>query len=195
MNFEGWFSTPIWLHKLDLEDDKHKQILEYCMQLKSSSAGKVLSNVGGWQSEDLINRSITNTPLYLAFNQIIPLLQQCMQDLGSSKYLQLDNAWVNINSKTNWNKSHIHPGSVLSGVFYLTDNNSSLEIERESDVSTYFLDYVIRSNNQTDLSYKSIIYTPTKNQLIIFPSWLKHAVLPNDSEDLRISVAFNTYFD
>ena len=60
MNFEGWFPTPIWLHKLDLEDDKHKQILEYCMQLKSSSAGKVLSNVGGWQSEDLINRSITN---------------------------------------------------------------------------------------------------------------------------------------
>jgi uncharacterized protein (TIGR02466 family) len=195
MHFENWFCTPIWLHKLDLKDYDFKQILEYCLQLKSNNVGRVLSNVGGWQSQDLVYSSITNTPLYLAFNQIIPLLQLCMQDLGSSKYLQLDNAWVNINSKTNWNKSHVHEGSVLSGVFYLTDNNSSLEIQRDDNVSTYFLDHVVRSNNQTDLSYKSITYTPTKNQLIIFPSWLKHAVLPSDSNDLRISVAFNTYFD
>ena len=34
-------------------------------------------------------------------------------------------------------------------------------------------------------------YTPQDNVLILFPSWLKHQVETNQSEEDRISISFN----
>jgi uncharacterized protein (TIGR02466 family) len=39
--------------------------------------------------------------------------------------------------------------------------------------------------------WKEIFYKPVAGRLIMFPSWLVHSVLPNESNDIRISVSFN----
>ena len=51
------FSTPIWGFDLDLDVDSMK--FWACYSCKKDE-GRVISNVGGWQSEDY--RRFTNTP-------------------------------------------------------------------------------------------------------------------------------------
>jgi uncharacterized protein (TIGR02466 family) len=192
MSYQGLFPIPLWHFNLNLDNIEIEEIKNYCIQLKNKTPGRLYTNVGGWQSEDIIKRNITNTPLYIVFCKIVPILQECMQDLGSSHYLHVDNAWVNINDKTNWNRPHTHDGSLLSGVFYLTDNNSDIEFIKDPDINTYFQENIF-SKRDTELSFRSFRYTPIKGELYIFPSWLRHSVHPSESNSERVSISFNTY--
>ena len=36
---------------------------------------------------------------------------------------------------------------------------------------------------------------PNKQELLIFPSWLKHSVMPNLSDEERITISFNLKLD
>lgn len=194
MSYQGLFPIPLWHFNLNLGNIEIEDVKNYCIQLKNKTPGRLLTNVGGWQSEGIIKQGITNTPLYMAFSKIVPILQKCMQDLGSSHCLHVDNAWININDKTNWNKPHTHNGSLLSGVFYLTDNNSDIEFIKDPDINTYFQEN-IHSKRNTELSFNSFRYTPNKGQLFIFPSWLRHSVYPSESNSERVSISFNTYME
>ena len=44
------------------------------------------------------------------------------------------------------------------------------------------------------LNTNSVSMNPEKNLLLVFPSWLDHSVDPNQSDDIRISLSFNTGF-
>jgi uncharacterized protein (TIGR02466 family) len=194
MSYQCLFPVPLWQFNLNFKDYEIEEVKSFCIQLKSKAPGRFFSNVGGWQSEDIVRQDITNTPLYIAFSKVVPILQNCMRDLGSSHYLHVDNAWININYKTNWNRAHTHNASLLSGVFYLTSNNSDIEFIKDPDINTYFQENIY-SKRDTELSYQSIKYTPIKGQLFIFPSWLRHSVYPSESENERVSIAFNTYME
>ena len=190
MKIEQWFSIPIWKTNLEIDDDTVNECIRFCLDLSMQSEGRVKTNRGGWQSNDLFYKDFINTPLIKYFQNIENKLAGCMKDLDSKASLSFTNSWININRNKNENYAHTHPNSTLSGVFYLTDNNSSIIFTRNEDISTYFLE-TINSNNNTISSYNYVTYKPCKNDLIIFPSWLRHKVLPADSA-ARISVAFNT---
>ena len=42
-----------------------------------------------------------------------------------------------------------------------------------------------------DRLWRETHYEPIAGRVIMFPSWLMHAVAPNESNDIRISVSFN----
>jgi uncharacterized protein (TIGR02466 family) len=84
----------------------------------------------------------------------------------------------------------MHPQASLSGVFYLTDNNSKITFERGYDAGSYHLDW-LGSEGKTAISHRSVDYIPVKGQLIIFPSWLSHYVEASTSKEPRVSIAFN----
>jgi hypothetical protein len=54
----------------------------------------------------------------------------------------------------------------------------------------------IEENSKLQLKEESYHYfDPEPNLMILFPSWLKHDVEPNQSDEERISVAFNFVVD
>ena len=85
-------------------------------------------------------------------------------------------SWVNVYEKDFFQEKHIHDGSVrkyISGVIYLTENNSELCLYPKSN------------------PLEEIIIKPEFADIIIFQGDQEHRVIPNLNEELRISIAFN----
>lgn len=80
--------------------------------------------------------------------------------------------WFNVNGPGNYNKWHRHFNDCYAAVLYIKVPENSGNIEfRENDV------------------YYQV--TPQTGKLIVFPGTLEHQVLPNLSNDNRISLATN----
>ena len=188
---EHWFPTPIWYTTIpDITDEEEAKAIKYCKKLRSKSPGRQLSNVGGWQSNDIPLNEIADTPLHKYFNSVYNTAGECLSQLGINKKYYIDNAWININGEGNYNSVHTHPNSFLSGVFYLTNNNSGLVFVRPAGIDTYSLE-MHHSNFDTFLSYNKVTYKPESKVLYLFPSWLPHRVEENKTKGERISIAFN----
>ena len=102
--------------------------------------------------------------------------------------------WININGKGHYNKLHHHPLSDLSGVFWIKASKNSGNLEftsphdfvQANEMSCYTKKY--RDDNKIFSSY---YFNPSAGRVMIFPSFLLHHVLPNNSNEDRISVSFN----
>lgn len=189
---EYWFPVPIWRSMLqEITDEEEQEAIRYCKKLQSQTPGRIMTNLGGWQSNDLYEKDLLNTPLYKYFNLIKNVLTKCINELDGSIELKITNFWININGKGDLNASHDHPNSVLSGVFYLTKDNSEIIFERPGDANNYFLSSV-QSQSNSYLSFKLVSYTPINKMLLVFPGWVRHKVEPLNKDVERISIAFNT---
>jgi uncharacterized protein (TIGR02466 family) len=185
MQLEMWFPQPIWFK--DYETD-FSEALAYIEELKKTNPGRQLSNIGGWQSEDVDIKDIKE--LAEPFNIILSGAKYVAQDLqqyGFSK-LRLSNAWINVNKGTDYNKEHVHPLSTFSGCLYLKASSAAGAIEfiRPDNMLLY-----PRTNSKTGMFYPTVNYKPVAGKLLIFPSWLPHMALPSKDDEERINIAFN----
>jgi uncharacterized protein (TIGR02466 family) len=103
--------------------------------------------------------------------------------------------WMNVNRMGDENLLHCHPGSFLSGTYYVKtpDDMKGGEIvfrdPRGPAVAMY-------ETPGIELPWVGsgvgIPFTPAAGQLLIFPGWLEHRVAPFEaSGGDRISIAFN----
>ena len=180
------FPTFIWECKVNNIDNN--VIKDYCFNLKENTQGVIISNKGGWHSNELIfpfPQSLTTF-----FQGLDDLVKEFSIDLNIPT-LKLGNIWFNINYQYNYNILHDHQKSILSGVYYVDvpDNNMGDLILHRGDNTEFF----INSNNSF---FSNLTYTvkPETSKFIIFPSWLKYHVEHNESPKERISIAFNFVF-
>ena len=91
--------------------------------------------------------------------------------------------WFNINYTGSSNIKHTHPGSALSGVFYINipDNSGNITFHHIDSHGLFF----------TQDSTFSI--NPHDGLMILFPGTLLHDVEINNSKENRISIAFNIF--
>jgi hypothetical protein len=118
------------------------------------------------------------------------------------KRLQIfSHTWFHVTRRDGFTILHTHPMASWSGV-YCVDPGETPEDRPESGVlrfhnphhySNYFLD----SGN---LRLRAPYHHGTWNlklqpgQLVLFPSWLQHEVMPFYGHDERITIAFNCWF-
>ena len=114
------FATPII--ELDVKIN-NKKIINYIKKIQKYSSGRVVSNEGGWQSEDLNpNLDILKPLTKHIIESSIEFAKNCKFKPG--KY-SVSNLWANINNYKDSNGSHVHQFCMLSGVYYLkTPKNS-----------------------------------------------------------------------
>jgi uncharacterized protein (TIGR02466 family) len=190
MNLEPIFITPMFHDFLNLDIN---ELEEYAYRLHGQSEGRQKSNRLGWQSND-IQYDEEVAPLIAAINERLQDVHQYI-GLTADKQLIIDNMWVNINSKYSYNRSHIHAKSVFSGTYYVKvpDNSGNLNFKNPSQLQRLFINeidhHITALNNFTAQNW---IVQPHVDMMVLFPSWLEHDVDQNLSNDLRISIAFNT---
>ena len=104
----------------------------------------------------------------------------------------LGNMWANINYPGCFNRPHLHPNSLFSGVYWVKtpvkSGNLMLYDPRPR------VQMAMPSRKKGKLSpelWREVHYEPVAGRCIMFPSWLWHEVKPNKSNDTRISVSFN----
>jgi len=180
---ENIFSIPLYRQKLNIDN---KKINDFITSLSSSSDGVVKSNVNGWQSKNIVDAD--------EMSEFLKCLDMHLMAFSAMISIQLERnvsrLWANLNRYSSYNLNHIHPGCLVSGVYYTKVPENSGAI--------YFNNPV---GNECGLSgfisgfpeLKSFREFPAEEgDLLLFPSWLDHGVLPNmnESED-RISISFN----
>jgi len=181
------FSTP--LHTFDLKLDTNR-LLNAVEEFRASnppldSNKDGSSNVGGQQIESTSSDGFNDPELFQEIANILPSLGFVYtQETGVSFW-----SWININSKGSYNKRHTHINTnfVVCGVYYVQCPENSGPIR--------FWDP--RGRLPSEMRYEPwatrpfVDYTPKTNELLLFPSWLEHEVLPSSCDGERISIAFN----
>jgi uncharacterized protein (TIGR02466 family) len=186
MHRELWFPAQIYIKDFDIDNKKLEQDI---INWSKEDIGLQKTNVKGWHSPSNMHKKEEYKPLIheLFVMQFDIFKEEC---LDSEPFL--GNMWANINPPGAFNRSHIHPNSLWSGVYYVKTQESCGHLKIE-DPKTISLMSVPKRTNETlpKHLWKEVHYEPIQGRCIMFPSWLNHTVDVNQSNDIRISVSFN----
>lgn len=191
-SFNRLFDCPLFAH--DHAGINDKQLKDYVYNLRDNSKGRIVSNSGGWQSD---NVNLKAPELSEFFQTILIDLNFYFEQIGGNvrnKEVMITEAWFNINEKNSFNWSHHHTG-FASGVYYIQADNDTGELVLEHPSQTMDLSWNTEWFNETSLyscSAPTWRVPPETSRFYVFPSWLKHRVEMNTTNKTRISVAINS---
>jgi uncharacterized protein (TIGR02466 family) len=191
------FFSPLTLFRLEGAASLNEALLKEVAVRKESSPGLDRSNWQAWHSEDdFFERS---EPACLTLRgHILKAIQICTENVSpefdfSRNAIQAE-GWINVLGRGGLNTPHDHPAWVWSGTYYVNVPEGGNELGG----SIEFLDS--RTNVRTltvegaSCFASKFIMKPKAGMLLMFPSYLRHWVYPNDSEAERVTVAFNARF-
>ena len=185
---QEWFTTPVW--ECPVSGIDNKSIKDYCLKVRKEKEGVTISNRGGWHSSELILPIPQD--LELLFNDLTLFVNDVCARYTGINDLVLGNFWININGKGDYNLSHDHQKSVISGTYYVSvpdGNMGDLVLER-GDTMGFFLTGDIKKE-MTMANAEHCVKPAQESAFYLFPSWIKHRVERNESNKERISIAFN----
>jgi len=113
------------------------------------------------------------------------------KDMSSSINLKLLNIWENRYLKKDFQERHLHPHSHFSFVIYKKIKTSNTVFINPSDklIESYYLPFILNNSNLFDIDYQPEL---REGQIIVFPSFLEHMVLPNDD---NVTISGNIIFE
>ena len=103
-----------------------------------------------------------------------------------TKNLSLEDLWVNVAKPNQYQETHDHTGSLISGTLYIDVNNQSGSFQFLNPLNSEFALQGLKGG----INYVHNI-NPSNGMILLFPSWMQHRVLPNKSTKDRISISFN----
>jgi uncharacterized protein (TIGR02466 family) len=99
-------------------------------------------------------------------------------------------SWLNFTNINEYHHKHSHPNSLISGVLYIKAHKDFDKIEfykeNESTIEIF-------SEKINEFNYKSWWFPVETLDVVLFPSYLNHAVLSKKEKNERISLAFNVF--
>ena len=190
MHTEYHFPTPVYIQEVpnavELNHHLEKNILQW---QKEDPKGVSKTNVNGWHSQTDMNRKEE-------YNTLTKELFAMQDSIFAKEFLTqkpvLGNMWANINYKGGFNRPHLHPNSLFSGVYWIKapENSGDLMLYEPRAGAQCTMPNRKEGKLPPQL-WKEVHYQPKAGTVVMFPAWLWHEVRPNQSDSIRISVSFN----
>ena len=159
------------------------------------ATAEAASTVGGWHS----SRDLCTWPA--ACSAELPALLASAVDLAAGRAatnVAVDEAWLNSLDRGGWNTLHTHPGSVLSGVYYVADGGCcehgadglagrlALIPTAPTRLSSEQLEAHVVSRLEcppgctppSQEAFDYLLVEPTPGTCVVWPSFVPHFVLP-----------------
>ncbi|KCZ59999.1 TIGR02466 family protein [Hyphomonas chukchiensis] len=105
--------------------------------------------------------------------------------------LELNGLWVNILGESGSHSGHIHPGSVISGTYYVTIPEGAGQLKFEDPRLAFMMAAPQPEDDAPEAARRFVYVTPTQGHAMFWESWLRHEVMPNRSDIPRLSISFN----
>ena len=176
------FPTPVQIYKYENSIDKE---LNYIENLP--------------YQEQVANSNFKSKDSYLTKHEqlkyINSFFKECIDDYcnvicNSDQRLVITQLWANKNPTGAKHHEHIHPNSILSGVFYLRQDKTLPPIQfSKSNQQGLKLD----PRKYNIHNAETFLLPCSAGELILFPSDLRHSVPTNVGKESRISLSFNTF--
>jgi len=193
-----FYQPKIFIFKFSFNvDEVVKQIYDYDkLYQKNQYTNDGHKNV--YQSEHNLEK---NKQFEKLSNELESFINQKLKDHTTNNKLKISKLWFVITKKMGIIKKHSHFNSDFSGVFYL-DIEETKEIEGGLKIYNPMENIVILKFSEdknmfikTVCTEKNYTFKPTKNDLIIFNSYLEHSVNNTSPKQTdRISLPFDLIF-
>ena len=177
------FPTPVCITP-PYPDDYNLQ-LEWIKSLE-------LRNNGYENNRTSVNSFVLDNPIMAEIRSFIEveLNNFALNILGYDRKFVITQSWINRNSKGEFHHLHAHPNSIISGVWYPQVGRETPPI---SFSTLHEKRIVIPPVEYNSCNGENQHVHANQGEMIMFPSYLKHSVPPNKSDEERISLSFNTW--
>jgi len=183
---EQFFPTTVYGKDLQLDNNT---LAQHIIQWSQQDQGVKKTNMNGWHST-------TDMHLKQEYQSLVQELYQMQHEIFQEEWLDrrpmLGNMWANINYSGGYNRPHVHPNCLFSGVYYVKTQPQCGELvvnDPRPGIQTMMP--TRKSGQPPKHLWREAHIEPIQGRLIMFPAWLWHCVEPNQSNDMRISISFN----
>ena len=178
--------VPFYKSNLD-RPELRRFLLDFLESERKKDNSVHKSNRGGFQTRDICREKFANDFLHGFKDEIAAYMKRFQ--IHRNFRVDLTGLWVNSNFRDHFNMPHTHSPDFFSGVWYLKVPHNSGDICFMNPIQalTYNYHYFFGDGCFQD----SATYHCKDNDLIMFPSFVEHLVMPNQTDEERISVAFN----
>tara|TARA_R110002020_G_scaffold133536_1_gene297955 strand:- start:1338 stop:1937 length:600 start_codon:yes stop_codon:yes gene_type:complete len=195
MKVEYFFPTPVYFKDLPNAEKLNKYLEEHIVRWSKEDKGLSKTNVNGWHSTTDMNFKEEYNPLT---KELFNMQEEIFAKEHLTKKPACGNMWANINYPGSFNRPHLHPNSLFSGVYWV----------KTPPKCGNFMVYDPRPGSHTTMPnrkdeqligtkllgseyWREVHFQPIAGRILMFPAWLWHEVRPNRSNENRISVSFN----
>ena len=181
MGLQNLFSTPLYTHFIPQTlADKMEEI--------------IVPRLSDLEFDTNVNTDFFKNNNIISLNEIKPFLDylNLIVNLYSQEsniaYKKLEKFWIQDYQTSHSHGLHCHPLSTISGTYYIRANSYSGNLKFHNP--NPYMDMEVPLNPNIQQTYYNI--KPKKGLLVLFPSWLKHEILPSFNKDvIRTSFSFN----
>ena len=106
--------------------------------------------------------------------------------------LKITQSWTNYTEQGQYHHKHAHPNSFISGVFYVAADAAKDRIFFYKDG---YQQVKVTTEDWNQWNSESWWFPVETGKIVLFPSNLTHMVETVQSENIRISIAFNTFLE
>jgi uncharacterized protein (TIGR02466 family) len=198
---ELYFPTPIYYRDVpDAQELNERLKVHIYAWQQTDQEGIVRSNVkevGAWHSPTNMNQREEFRQLT---DWVVQTADEVYADLGYDPAWGpvCDNMWANISPRHGFNRYHVHPNVLWSGVYYVQsppDCGRIFFLDPRPQAGVLIPRYDSSQPRQREM-WIEVNFAPIEGRIILFPAWLGHEVRPNVTElegpaGDRISVSFN----
>ncbi len=116
MNTEYLFPTMVYVKEIPNAMKLNQYLEPRIIQWSRQDKGVSKTNAGGWHSTTDMNQRKEYNPLT---RELFKMQEEIFKKECLSQQPVLGNMWANINYPGCFNRPHIHPNSLFSGVYYI----------------------------------------------------------------------------
>mgnify|MGYP005997639211 FL=1 len=184
------FPTPVYYEENIINVEDNDFIVDCCYKIQKAAK----RGGEGWHTKvynTLDTHDITYDENFKRLNIAVQNhIQKFVKVNGSNRYYNLDNGWINIYKKNDYQEYHYHNDAVFSAVYYarMPENGGGLILNSPKEPDMFPIRDIDEQNEFNHSHYK--IY-PKERSLVIFRSFVQHMVEPGQHESERISIAYN----
>jgi len=176
------FPMPILITKYGNSIDDEFKFIEKLRYIEQKENGN-------FKSDDTY--LLKHKELVLIKNFIYESLNKFTEQILMTKQkLVVTQCWTNRNPPHSKHHEHMHPNSIISGVFYFKQSKTLPPIQFSKAIQDSFK---LNPEKYNQLNSETFLLPMVDGELVLFPSSLRHAVPINKGNDTRYSMSFNTF--
>lgn len=109
----------------------------------------------------------------------------------NGRALQRDSLWINVLEPDGFHTGHIHPHSVVSGTYYVQVPEGAAALTFEDPRLAMMMASPPRRQECAAERAAFVSVAPKPGMVLLWESYLRHAVPINRADDVRVSISFN----
>lgn len=174
-----------------LSEEENHSLIDYSLHLKS------IKEKGGreWYANTYNTHGTYNIHEDIKFESLKNLVNQHTNDfarsLNSFYNYQISNSWINIYYNKDYQEFHNHPKAVFSAVYTFANPPGGGDFVIKSPTADFDMFPMLHIKGTNTLNATTHNYKLNPRSLIIFRSYIQHMVDVCNTDEPRITAAFN----